>query len=102
MNVRWADQRTIVVSDAAEWRVFDAVAEELARALDGAWTERLDGLDERWWDLEAAGGKITLHLQPFLGITAFVHRDSHGCERSRALLDRAFGLLRGCVSPDKV
>src|SRR5689334_13798505 len=98
MDVKWRDEtwangsskRTIIVSRSSDWSLFDRIASELAESFRGTWSERLDGLDERYWDLDARGGKITLHLQHYLGISVYT---AYGLERdpaSQALLDDMF------------
>ena len=104
MNVEWRDEswaddtsrRTIIVSETSDWALFDLVAHRLATALDGTWIERIDGLDERYWDLGARGGKITSHLQHYLGISLYVaHGLADNDVLSRTLLDEAFDRLLG-------
>lgn len=97
LHVTWADgtlRRTAVVSRDSDWELFDRVARRLESDLGGAWVERLDGLDERYWDFEAAGGKLTLHYQHNLGITLYIaHELPDDHELSRGLLEKAFDRL---------
>jgi hypothetical protein len=58
-----------IVSEDADWDHFEAIAVALQTALGGTWSGKLDGLDERYWDLAARGGRVTLHLQHYLGIS---------------------------------
>ena len=57
------------VTPRADHRVFEGVARALAEQLRGAWVRRLDGLEQRYWDLAFAGSsQVTLHLEHYLGI----------------------------------
>ena len=85
--------RQIEVTGTPDWDLFDALASELSAALDGRWSERLDGLDQRYWDLECDSGKITLHLEHNLGISIFPADGADATPASLAALDRAFYFL---------
>ena len=102
MDVEWRDDlrpdgtpmRTIVVSGSSDWSLFERIARDLAKSLGGTWVERLDGVDARYWDLDAHAGRITLHLQHYLGISACVASGRDEDIASRALLVQAFDRLR--------
>ena len=106
MAVEWRDDtradgtptRTIVVSSSSDWSLFDRIARDLAKSLGGTWVAGLDGVDERYWDLDARAGRITLHLQHYLGISACIASGRDGDAASRALLDEVFDRLR-CYDP---
>jgi len=61
----------LVITDEADWAEFERLAETIRDGFEAQIIERLDGLDERYWDLEISGQTITLHLQHFLGICVF-------------------------------
>jgi len=42
---------TIEVSEKADWKLFEGAARVLEQGLGGQWKEKLDGLDQRYWDL---------------------------------------------------
>jgi hypothetical protein len=63
---------TIYLSDTSDRALFDRIADELRQALDGTWVVQASGLDQRYWDLEAEGQVITLHLEHYLGIMLLV------------------------------
>lgn len=81
------------VSDEPDWSLFDRIARALETGLSGTWTERLDGLDERYWDLVVGEGKLTLHLQHYLGISVYPTAGADADEQSLAALERAYTLL---------
>jgi len=101
MNVAWGTFtrpngetfRQIDVSDRSDWSLFERVAKRLKSGLRGKWIERLDGLDQRYWDLEAAGGKVTLHLEHYLGITIYPTEGAAADIDSLRLLATAYELL---------
>jgi len=84
--------RQIEVSDRSDWALFDRVAQRLQAGLGGEWIERFDSRDQRYWDLEAAGGKITLHCEPHLGIRIYPSRGAAD-SKSLRLLAAAYELL---------
>jgi hypothetical protein len=61
----------LVIADEADWPEFERLAESIRGRFDARIIERLDGLDERYWDLEVAGQTVTLHLQHYLGISLY-------------------------------
>jgi len=85
--------RQIEVSDSSDWSLFERVAKRLTSGLRGKWIERLDGLDQRYWDLEAAGGRVTLHLEHYLGITIYPTSGAAADKESLRLLTSAYKLL---------
>ena len=102
MNVEWRDEtwangtskRTIIVSRSSDWSLFDRIARELGERFRGTWSERLDGLDERYWDLDARGGKITLHLQHYLGISVSMAHGLEGHPATQELLEETIALIQ--------
>jgi hypothetical protein len=56
------------VSATADWAFFQKLADILEQGLGGSWVQKLDGLDERYWDLAVGEQMLTLHLQHYLGI----------------------------------
>jgi hypothetical protein len=87
------DHRQILVSDTTDWSIFDWVAQTLEVGLGGTWTEKLGGEDARYWDLDVAGGKITLHLQECLGITVYPTDGADADPQSLVALEQAHRLL---------
>lgn len=63
---------TIEISESADWKLFEDVAQVLVQELGGCWTEKLDGLDQRYWDLLVDEQTLTLHLERYLGISVIV------------------------------
>src|SRR5215467_11397217 len=85
--------RQIEVSDRSDWALFDRIAERLQAGLGGEWIERIDGLDQRYWDFEVAGGKVTLHLEHYLGIRIYPSGFAAADSESLRLLTAAYELL---------
>lgn len=57
------------ISDDANWGLFDDLAHTLQRELNGSWQTKIDGIDQRYWDLAVDNMVLTLHLEHYLGIT---------------------------------
>lgn len=101
MDVSWKREkwstgaivRTIAISEQPDWTAFDHIAGELAHELSARWIERVDGPDERWWDLAKGDGKITLHLHHAVGIVAYAASDAVSSCAADDLLDAAFRVL---------
>jgi hypothetical protein len=57
-------------------------------------------LDQRYWDFEAAGGRLTLHLEHYLGITLYPTAGAAADRASLRLLETAYELLtQGAPDP---
>lgn len=103
MTVAWGtytrpdgrSQRQIVVSTEPDEVLFRQTSTKLQRSLGGTWTERQSEFDTRYWDLAVGEGKITLHLQNYLGITVFPSDGPAATEASMNLLERAYRILAG-------
>ncbi len=58
---------------------------ELVRALlNGVWVEKLDGLDQSYWDLTVQAQKFTLHREHYLGVSIFAEDNAS----TRSLLEK--------------
>ncbi|WDY55844.1 DUF3630 family protein [Pseudomonas sp. PSKL.D1] len=78
---------TIEISENADWKLFEDVAQVLAQGLGGCWAEKIDGLDQRYWDLLVDEQVLTLHLEHYLGISVVVPDGADViAQRVRALL----------------
>ena len=75
------------ISDDSDWMVFNGVADAILSKFKGRLVERLDGLDERYWDIQIGERIITLHLQHYLGIMLFP-KDEQGND----LIQRSWSL----------
>lgn len=87
--------RQIVVSEESNADLFRTTAECIESSLPGRWTARTDGLDQRYWDYESNGGKITLHLEHYLGISIFPTDGGDADTRSVQLLEEVYRALSG-------
>lgn len=78
---------TIEISENADWKLFEDVAQVLAQGLGGCWTAKINGLDQRYWDLLVDEQTLTLHLEHYLGISVVVPDSADvTAQRVRALL----------------
>jgi hypothetical protein len=59
------------ISEKADWRLFNGIADAILSKFKGKLVERLDGFDERYWDIALDKRIVTLHLQHYLGIRLF-------------------------------
>ncbi|HET7539507.1 MAG TPA: hypothetical protein VFK05_06540 [Polyangiaceae bacterium] len=55
--------------------------------------DKLDGFDERYWDLVIGDAKLTLHLQHYFGITVYPTAGADANAESLAALEKVHGLL---------
>lgn len=85
--------RQIEVSDSPDWDLFNRMASVLKLRLKGKCTIKLDGLDQRYWDLETRSGKITLHRKHNFGITIYPSEGAHAGRHSITLLKDAYYAL---------
>ncbi len=71
-----------IVSDDADWLLFNGVADAILKKLKGKVVERVDGLDERYWHIEIGKKVVTLHLQHYTGIVLFAQdKEANGLIR---------------------
>ena len=61
----------LIISEDSNWSEFDRLAGVIRDKFGARIVKRLDGLDQRYWDLEAADGMVTLHLEHYLGISLY-------------------------------
>jgi hypothetical protein len=72
VHYRWEDERCeAAISDDGDWMLFNGVADIILATFKGKLVNRIDGLEERYWDTEIGGRIVTLHLQHYLGILLF-------------------------------
>ena len=68
----WKDEQLkVAISDDADWMLFNGIADTILTKFKGQLIRPLDGLDERYWDIEIRGSIVTLHLQHYSGISLF-------------------------------
>lgn len=60
-----------LISKNSDWRLFDKVAGLIVKKFKGRLVEKLDGPDQRYWNIEVEGEILTLHLEHYLGISLF-------------------------------
>ena len=74
MEVKFFENEKTIILELLNYsntKIFSLIANELSRKFDVKWKEKIDGFDERYWDFEANGMTLTLHLQHYLGIMIF-------------------------------
>ena len=59
------------ISDDSSWTEFERLARHISAAFEGRIEAKIDGLDQRYWDIEIEGEVVTLHLEHYLGICLF-------------------------------
>ncbi len=85
--------RQIIVSERSDTNLFRSVAESLEAGISGRWTARSNGPDQRYWDYESNGGKITLHIEHYIGISIFPTDGADADSSSLKLLEEAYRVL---------
>lgn len=66
---------SISISDQADWDLFERIFEKIKEDFTIKLVNKIDGIDERYWDFEINGGLVCLHLQHYLGISIFPVND---------------------------
>jgi len=61
----------VTLSDDFDWLLFSGVADVILKKFKGQLIERLDGFDDRYWDIEIGGRIVTLHLNNYTGLSLF-------------------------------
>jgi hypothetical protein len=49
------------IGDDIDWCLFNGIADAILRKFKGKLVEKLDGVDERYWDIEIGEKIVTLH-----------------------------------------
>ena len=93
--------RQICVTDEADWGLFNWLAVLLEKELDGEWVEKLDGVEQRYWDLEAGEGKITLHYEEYLGLMVNPTQLAEASPESLDLMEKAYWVLQDAKGSGK-
>lgn len=65
----------ITLLDKSDWKLFEKIFQKIRENFDIKLINKIDGIDERYWDFEINGGLICLHLQHYLGISIFSVND---------------------------
>ncbi|MFJ2990964.1 DUF3630 family protein [Collimonas sp. NPDC087041] len=87
-----SDLSILEITSDADGLLFNDIAKYLETALNGKWTEKVTGLDQRYWDLTVGSTVLTLHLEHYFGISLFVAKETETAV-SRHLLQQAYELL---------
>jgi len=74
------------LSEKSDWDLFNQIAELITKKFNVSWIERVDGLDQRYWDFEIEGERLTLHLGHYLGTSLFPTKD--GTDKAKQLVQR--------------
>jgi hypothetical protein len=84
------------LSEKSDWEVFNQIADSITEEFNGRWIEKVDGLDQRYWDIEIENERLTLHLEHYLGISLFSTKD--GDEKAQNLVQRIGNYLETKIS----
>ena len=76
------------LSDQADWKLFNRIAKLIQKEFNGTWVEKLDGLDQRYWDIVIGNIKLTLHLEHYLGISLFSAKEDNNLSEANKLVHR--------------
>ena len=61
----------VVIKENCSAETFHVVANELKTKLNVVFTDRLNGLEEKYWNFKYRGTLLTLHYNTYLGVTIF-------------------------------
>ncbi|HLL70593.1 MAG TPA: DUF3630 family protein [Pyrinomonadaceae bacterium] len=56
------------LTEDSDWQLFNGVADAILRKFKGKFVEKLDGLDQRYWDIEIGEKVVTLRVEHYTGI----------------------------------
>jgi hypothetical protein len=71
MKIERTDTGLIELRLSEDPEQFVRLAEEVRTKLGGRWTEKIDGLDQSYWDLDVQGIVVTVHREHYLGVSVF-------------------------------
>jgi hypothetical protein len=90
---RNAELMELRISETSDWQLFEVIAQTLELGLKGSWVQKLDGPDQRYWDLLVDDQTITLPLEHYLGISMLLSREARSQVFLTHLGARAYRLL---------
>jgi Protein of unknown function (DUF3630) len=67
-NFENSEKLELLISKDSDWKLFNGIADAILKKFKGKLVEVLDGVDERYWDIEVRGQVVTLHLEHYTGI----------------------------------
>jgi len=71
-----SERLELLISDDSDWQLFDEIGAALQQEFHGLWLSKVDGLDQRYWDLKIDTSILTFHLEHYLGIMLFPAAES--------------------------
>jgi hypothetical protein len=86
------------LSDQSDWRLFNRIADLIAKEFNGRWVEKLDGPEQRYWDVVIGGVKLTLHLEHYLGISLFPAKGHEGDAAANQLVRKIGAYLEATAA----
>lgn len=90
---RTSDRLELQISEDSDRKLFDEIAHVLQRQFRGSWSEKVDGPDQRYWDLKIGNVTLTLHLEHYLGIMLFSSSEESDKGASDVLLEQTHEFL---------
>ena len=86
------------LSKVSSWALFDSIAQTIVQRFGGRWAEKLDGPEQRYWELEIDDVVLTLHLEHYLGISLFPASDSGNLVAANSLIETIGSFLQDSLS----
>ena len=90
MDVRYYEDERFITAElfrGSDGPVFELIANQLAEIFNVKWKNKLDGLDQRYWDFEFEGITLTLHLEHFLGISIYIEKSGVDIKNAKQVLE---------------
>jgi hypothetical protein len=90
MDVKYYEEGRIFSAELvrdSDGSVFQLIADELTEAFNIQWKAKFDGFDQSYWDFEYKGITLSLHLEPFLGISIFVKKPNTNIKNAKKILE---------------
>ena len=88
-----SDRLELRIFDDSNWPLFKEIAEVLEREFRGTWLEKIDGLEQSYWDLKIGNSILTLHLEHYLGIMLFPASETPDKAAAETQLRQIHGFL---------
>jgi hypothetical protein len=75
----------ICFTNKSNWELFDKIASIIESYFSGEFTNKTDGLDQRFWDFNIQENMFTLHLEHYLGISIFTNKSINNQKTERII-----------------
>jgi hypothetical protein len=87
-------QKGIIITQEPDNRLFKQLTDDFVALMKAEVKERLDGLDQRYWDFSVDNVVFTLHQEHYLGISLWITPESQRLPNVEAVGSKIEDVIR--------